>query len=470
MSKDMSSSLVIGSKGDRDTDTVDVNAFKYTDNNNIDKNESISENISENIKDFRSLGLCEEMCVACGSLGWITPTPIQREVLPHAFKGNDIIGLAETGSGKTGAFALPVIQSLLSETRRQWPYCVVLAPTRELCVQISQQFQALGASICLTVAVIVGGLDMVEQAIQLARRPHVVVASPGRLVDHIAKTKGFCLKSCRYLILDEADRLLSLDFEDEIAKVVEALPSARTSFLFSATMTSRVEKLQRACLRVSDTVRVEVGMKYTIPTSLKSYIWVVPHKDKVGALYMLLSHLRGSSSMVFVNTCVGCEKLTQTLDKLGVVCISLHGQLTQPHRLASLNQFKAGNFRVLCATEVGSRGLDIPSVDLVVNFDVPLSSKDYIHRVGRTARAGKSGKAFSLITQYDVYTWQRTEQALGLTIPAYTEIDLSKLVEVRAHVEGCVRAAESDIKEGNHKHKHPVSESITHTHTHTRTV
>ena len=227
---------------------------------------------------FKSLGVCDVLCEAAAALKWIAPTRIQRETLPHALAGRDVIGLAETGSGKTGAFAIPVLQALLESPARL--FCLALAPTRELAFQIAEQFEALGTSIGLKTAVIVGGVDMMTQAIALARKPHVIVGTPGRIVDHLTNTKGFSLRSVRYLVLDEADRMLSLDFEEAINTILAALPrEGRRTYLFSATMTSKVAKLQRASL--VDPVRIEVSDKYgTVSTLVQEFLFV-PAKYKV---------------------------------------------------------------------------------------------------------------------------------------------------------------------------------------------
>jgi len=232
---------------------------------------------------FESLGLVEELCSACKRMGYRTPTSIQQEAIPLALTGKDIIGLAQTGSGKTAAFALPILNDLV--TAKPTPksiFAVVIAPTRELVFQIHEQFEALGSEIGLRSVAIAGGIDMVSQAVALAKRPHVIVATPGRLVDHLEHTKGFSLRSAHYLILDEADRLLNMDFEKEINKVISVLPRDRRSYLFSATMTSKVRKLQRASL--ADPAKVEVSDKYsTVDTLVQNYIFL-PAKHKVRSL------------------------------------------------------------------------------------------------------------------------------------------------------------------------------------------
>lgn len=297
-------------------------------------------------------------------------------------------------------------------------YAVVLAPTRELAIQIEEQFEALGSVIGVKCAVVVGGVDMMAQAITLSRKPHIIVATPGRLVDHLENTKGFSLSKLKYLVLDEADRLLDLDFGPEIDKLLKVIPRERNTFLFSATMTTKVAKLQRASL--TDPVKVEVSSKYaTVSTLLQSYMFI-PAKLKDCYLTYLLNELSGSTAIVFVSTCANAQRIALLLRNLGFPAIPIHGQLTQAHRLGALNKFKGGDRNILIATDVASRGLDIPAVDVVINFDVPTHSKDYIHRVGRTARAGRSGKSITLVTQYDIELYQRIEELIGKKLDAYT--------------------------------------------------
>lgn len=210
---------------------------------------------------FESLGVTEVICEAIRAIGWSAPTEIQKGAIPEALQGKDVIGLAETGSGKTGAFAIPILQTLLENPQRL--YAVVLAPTRELAFQINEVFEALGAPMQLHCTCIVGGIDMMTQSVALAKRPHIIVATPGRLVDHLQNTKGFSLRGLKYLVLDEADRMLSMDFEEEINQILSVIPRERRTFLFSATMTSKVAKLQKASL--IDPVKVEVSNKFQTP-------------------------------------------------------------------------------------------------------------------------------------------------------------------------------------------------------------
>eukprot|EP00914_Ancora_sagittata_P033158 GHVO01066917.1.p1 GENE.GHVO01066917.1~~GHVO01066917.1.p1 ORF type:complete len:389 (+),score=57.58 GHVO01066917.1:26-1192(+) len=338
---------------------------------------------------FRTLGLCEEVCLSCDALGWKSPTLIQAKVMEHALAGRDLIGLAETGSGKTGAFMLPIVHKLLETPRRF--FALVLSPTRELCTQIAEVAAGIGATIGVEVATLIGGLDMVTQSLALSKKPHIIVGSPGRVIDHLDNTKGFSLKAIRFLVLDEADRLLSMDFEEAINTIIKTCPTDRQTFLFSATMTSKVSKLQRASLK--EPAKIEVNTKYTTVKGLKQSFKFIPQKFKYSYIYTLLSQFNACSSIIFSNTCIDAMKIAIMLRKLGLQAICLHGRMTQPQRMGALNAFKSTSKNILVATEVGSRGLDIPNVDMVVNFDVPMSSKDYVHRVGRTARAGKVGKS-----------------------------------------------------------------------------
>jgi len=299
---------------------------------------------------------------------------------------------------------------------------LVLAPTRELAFQISEAFEALGSLISVRCAVIVGGMDMVSQAIALGKKPHIVIATPGRLLDHLENTKGFSLRNLKYLVMDEADRLLDLDFGPILDKILKVLPRGeRRTYLFSATMTSKVESLQRASLSNPLRVAVSAGKYHTVATLLQSYAFL-PHKHKDLYLVYLLNEHAGHSAIVFTRTVNETQRLAILLRALGFAAIPLHGQLSQSARLGALGKFRARNREILVATDVASRGLDIPSVDIVLNFDLPPDSKTYIHRVGRTARAGKAGHAISLVTQYDVEVWMRIEAALGKKLPEYKSV------------------------------------------------
>lgn len=326
---------------------------------------------------------------------------------------------------------------------------LVLAPTRELAVQISDAFKALGSLINVRCAVLVGGLDMVSQQIELGKKPHIVVASPGRLVDHLENTKGFSLRGLKYLVMDEADRLLDLDFNSALDKVLKALPRERRTFLFSATISSKVESLQRASL--SNPVRVSVSSnKYqTVAQLLQSFIFM-PHKHKDTYLVYLMNEFKGQSAIVFTRTVNETQRLAILLRSLGFSAIPIHGQLSQSNRLGALSKFRSRSRDILVATDVAARGLDIPSVDIVLNYDLPPDSTTYIHRVGRTARAGKSGLAISLVTQYDVELWVRIEKVLGQKLKEHPTVK-DEVMVLSERVSEAQRQAIMEMKELHEK-------------------
>lgn len=361
-------------------------------------------------KTFADLGVVDSLCDACASLDFKIPTAIQAEAIPVALGGRDIIGLAETGSGKTAAFALPILQALLDKPQAM--FGLVLAPTRELAYQISQQFEALGSLINVRCAVIVGGMDMVPQSIALAKKPHIIVATPGRLLDHLENTKGFSLRQLKYLVMDEADRLLDLDFGPILDKILQVLPRERNTMLFSATMNTKLDNLTRAALQNPVRVSISSSSYQTVKNLLQRYLFI-PHKFKDIYLVAILNEFAGQTCILFTRTVHETQRLSFMLRALGRSAIPLHGQMPQSSRLGALNKFRSKARDILVATDVAARGLDIPSVDLVLNFDLPPDSKTYVHRVGRTARAGKSGVAVSVVTQYDIEVFQRIEKALG---------------------------------------------------------
>ncbi|CAO2822476.1 unnamed protein product [Amaranthus hypochondriacus] len=399
------------------------------------------------VKSFTELGVSEELIEACAALGWTTPTKIQSEVIPHALQGKDIIGLAQTGSGKTGAFALPIIQSLLNTNPPPPFFGCVLSPTRELAIQIAEQFEALGASIGLRTTTLVGGVDMNQQQIALAKRPHIIVSTPGRLMDHLTNTKGFSLRSLKYLVLDEADRLLNEDFEKALDDILKVIPLERRTYLFSATMTKKVKKLQRACLR--NPVKIEAASKYSTVDTLKQQYLFVPAKYKECYLVYILMEMSGSA-MVFTRTCSATLILSVMLRNLGLRAVPINGRMTQAKRLGALNKFKAGECNILICTDVASRGLDIRSVDMVINFDIPANSKDYIHRVGRTARAGRSGVSISLVNQYELEYFIHIENLIGKKLPKHPAEEEEVLIMLE-RVSEAKRIANMKTKESGQK-------------------
>lgn len=394
---------------------------------------------------FQELGIIDSLCEACETLGYTKPTPIQTEAIPPALQGRDIIGLAETGSGKTAAFALPMLQALMKNP--QPFFGLILAPTRELADQIKKAYQALGSVINVQVALLVGGLDMMPQSIALAKKPHIIVATPGRLLDHLENTKGFSLRKLKALVLDEADRMLDLDFQAILDKILRVLPrDTRRTSLFSATISGKVESLQRASLR--NPLKVSVSAPTNTVATLKQSFIFFPQKDKDSYLVHVANANHGRSTIIFTRTVNETQRIAYLLRALGFQAIPLHGQLSQNSRLGALNKFRSQGRNILVATDVAARGLDIQGVDVVINFDLPGDSKTYIHRVGRTARAGRSGKAISLVTQYDVELWQRIEHALGKKLPD-EKIDREEIMVLGERVNDAQRVAIKQMKDAH---------------------
>ncbi|KAJ7542832.1 hypothetical protein O6H91_09G014300 [Diphasiastrum complanatum] len=372
---------------------------------------------------FEELGVAEWLVGACKELGMRKPTPVQQACVPQILKGKNVLGMAETGSGKTAAFALPILHKLA-----EVPYgifALVLTPTRELAFQICDQFKALGSGMHLRCAVVVGGMDMTTQAQVLMQRPHVVVATPGRIKQHLLHDPDIAaaFSKTKFLVLDEADRLLDVGFEDELRVVLSSISSKRQTLLFSATMTGDLKALHE--LFGGDAFFYQAYEGFQTVESLQQNYVFVPANVKVVYMAHIMSTLEERnirSAIIFASKCRTCHLLSLVMEELGVETVSLHSMKSQPQRLASLNRFKSGQVAILIATDVASRGLDIPTVDLVLNYDVPRFTRDYVHRVGRTARAGRGGTAISLVTQYDVELVHDIENFLGRQLEEF-ELD-----------------------------------------------
>lgn len=361
---------------------------------------------------WTELGLSPWLANTCIEMGLKRPTPIQTDCIGPVLRGQDVLGSAATGSGKTAAFALPIIQALSED-----PYgvfAVVLSPARELASQIADQFTALGVRMPVRVSVVVGGVDMMRQALELAQRPHIVIGTPGRLVDHLRSsgTAVTMLKS-RFLVIDEADRLLELGFADDLRAVLEHMPARRQTLLFSATMSGALKKLQGLALTAPHVA--DLAASERVPSTCTLEYVFIPSNVRDLYLVFLLRSLREAkqSAIVFTSTCRACEVLACTLRALGVDCAPLHSQQSQAHRLAAIGRFKQGSLSTLVATDVAARGIDIPQVGAVINHNVPAMPRDFIHRCGRTARAGRTGRTVTLVSQYDVEVLMAIEEHIG---------------------------------------------------------
>ncbi|KAI7816232.1 P-loop containing nucleoside triphosphate hydrolase protein [Gamsiella multidivaricata] len=398
---------------------------------------------------FSQLGLTSWLVNALKAMSITSPSEIQTKCIPEILAGKDVIGGAKTGSGKTAAFALPILQKLSED-----PYgvfAVVLTPTRELAFQIAEQFNVLGKTINLKDVVVVGGLDMMTQAIALSKRPHIIIATPGRLRDHINSSKdAMHLSKVKFLVLDEADRLLTETFADDLGGILEALPKKRQTLLFTATMTDAVLELanpssEEANGKPSNTPAPFVYQcktaVSTVSTLAQSYIFIPSQLRETYLAYLLRSEsFDKKSTIIFCGRCRTAETIRLMLRELGIACTALHSEMSQQERLNSLAKFRGGITTVLIATDVGSRGLDIPSVMLVLNYDIPRDPTDYIHRVGRTARAGRGGQAISIVTERDIALVQDIEARINKTMDEYP-VPENKALELLTEVTSAKRAA-----------------------------
>nr|GMC65396.1 DEAD-box ATP-dependent RNA helicase 36 [Ipomoea batatas] len=363
---------------------------------------------------FSDLGLAEWALQTCKELGMKKPTPVQRHCIPRILAGQDVLGIAQTGSGKTAAFALPLLHLLAQD-----PYGVfalVVTPTRELAYQLAEQFRALGSCLNLRCVEVVGGMDSINQAKTLMRRPHVVIATPGRIKTLLQQNPDIpsIFSKTKFLVLDEADRVLDVGFEEELKVIFQCLPKNRQTLLFSATMTSELQTLLE--LSVNKAYFYEAYEGFKTVESLKQQYLLTPSNIKEVSLYCVLSKMEDMgirSAIVFVSTCRTCHFLSLLLEELDLEAAALHSFKSQSLRLSALHKFKSGKVPILLATDVASRGLDIPTVDLVINYDLPRYPRDYVHRVGRTARAGRGGLAAKRLIVYDVELLHEIEAVLG---------------------------------------------------------
>ncbi len=346
---------------------------------------------------FSKLGLSGTACASLARLGYETPTPIQTKAIPLVLTGVDLLARAQTGTGKTAAFGLPMIDRLLAPAAaagRNTPRALVLVPTRELAVQVHQSLSAYAATTRLRVVAILGGVGMAGQIQALRRGADIVVATPGRLIDHMQR-RTVDLSATEVLILDEADRMLDMGFLPALRRVVAALPRRRQTLLFSATLSEAVFRLSSEFTR--DAVRIDVSAQQVVPATVIHHVHLVAVERKRDVLTHILTQHGAGQALVFCKTKRGANRVGEDLGQRGIRTGVIHGNKSQNARSRALDDFKTGRVRVLVATDIAARGLDIAHLPLVVNFELPLVAEDYVHRVGRTGRAGQHGRAVSLV-------------------------------------------------------------------------
>jgi superfamily II DNA/RNA helicase len=359
--------------------------------------------------DFDHFGLDPLLLAAIKAMGYATPTPIQSKAIPVVLKGGDVMGAAQTGTGKTAGFGLPLLQRLLPHANpsmspaRHPVRGLILAPTRELADQVADNLKQYASKTALRVTCVYGGVDMDPQTEALRKGAEVVIATPGRLLDHIQQ-KNTSLGQVQIVVLDEADRMLDMGFLPDISRILNLLPKERQSLMFSATFSEEIKKLAANFLRAP--VLIEVARRNATAELITQEVFKVHESEKTDALLQLL-RTRGEGGgrltqvLVFVNAKIECRRLARQLQKAGVNADAIHGDKTQDERMKALDGFKRGEIEVLVATDVAARGLDIVELPVVINYDVPFGAEDYVHRIGRTGRAGARGLAIMLATGAD---------------------------------------------------------------------
>ncbi|HLD25456.1 MAG TPA: DEAD/DEAH box helicase [Candidatus Andersenbacteria bacterium] len=338
---------------------------------------------------FSSLGLSPKLLAILAKLHFTTPTPIQAQAIPVASRGEDIIGIAQTGTGKTLAFALPLITRIAQHKRQG----LVLVPTRELAEQVAESFQQVGRTLNLRLALLIGGAPMGRQVRDIQRKPHVIIGTPGRINDHLERGT-LKLHGVGGLVLDEADRMLDMGFAPQIKKIVRHVPATRQTMLFSATMPTAIVRLAAAYMKKP--VRVEVTPPGTVVAKVSQELFIVQRDQKNRLLDKLLTECSGTV-LVFSRTKYGAKKICRAMRSANHAVAEIHSNLSPAQRRRALAGFKTGTYRVLVATDIASRGIDVSDIELVVNYDLPDQLEDYVHRIGRTGRAGKAGRAISFV-------------------------------------------------------------------------
>lgn len=382
---------------------------------------------------FEDFGLSDTILQALAEQGYTHPTPIQVEAIPIVLQGRDVMGAAQTGTGKTAGFSLPIIQLLLAHANasaspaRHPVRALILTPTRELADQVAENVKAYSRYTTLRSTVIFGGMDMGPQTAVLRSGVEIVIATPGRLLDHVQQ-KTVNLSQTQILVMDEADRMLDMGFLPDLQRIINLLPQQRQNLMFSATFSPEIKKLAASFLQ--DPITIEVARSNATADNVTQVLYKIEEDLKYEAVSYIIRERDLKQVIVFSNTKIGASRLARHLEKEGVKASAIHGDKTQNERMAALEAFKQGGIEVLVATDVAARGLDIAELPCVINFDLPYNAEDYVHRIGRTGRAGASGDAISLYTQKDASLLIDIEKLIKHSIPC---IELVGFMSQRSH-------------------------------------
>lgn len=366
--------------------------------------------------EFKKFDLHPDVAAGVTDAGYITPTPIQSQAIPHVMAGRDVMGLAQTGTGKTAAFVLPILHRLMQGGRRH-VRALIIAPTRELAEQIHEAIGGLGKQTRLKSVTVYGGVGYNPQVEKLRRGAEIVVACPGRLLDHIGQ-RTIDLSKIEVLVLDEADRMFDMGFLPDIRKILQQIPKGRQTLLFSATMPAEIRSLANDVLNKPVVVRMDDVGEPAVTVSHALY--PVAQHLKTPLLVELLRHTDTDSVLIFTRTKHRAKRVAEQLAKIGHKATSLQGNLSQARRQSAMSGFRSGEFRIMVATDIAARGIDVTRISHVINYDIPNSSEDYVHRIGRTGRAAKSGDAFTLVTSEDRDTVRDIERVMGSPIERRT--------------------------------------------------
>jgi superfamily II DNA/RNA helicase len=368
---------------------------------------------------FEDFGLSPDILCALADQGYVHPTPIQAQAIPIVLQGRDVMGAAQTGTGKTAGFSLPIIQLLLAHASssaspaRHPVRALILTPTRELADQVADNVKAYSRHTPLRSTVVFGGMDMAPQTAALRAGVEILIATPGRLLDHVQQ-KTLNLSQTQILVMDEADRMLDMGFLPDLQRIINLLPKERQNLMFSATFSPEIKKLANSFLK--NPVTIEVARSNATADNVTQVLYKVDEEAKRDAIAHIIRARDLKQVLVFSNTKIGASRLSRHLEKEGVKAAAIHGDKTQGERMAALESFKQGGIEVLVATDVAARGLDIAELPCVINFDLPYNAEDYVHRIGRTGRAGASGDAISLYTDKDARLLADIEKLIKQTI------------------------------------------------------
>ena len=386
----------------------------------------MNQRTNENTKNgFYGLGIAPALLEILARLKFTTPTPIQERAIPVAVEGKDLIGIAQTGTGKTLAFGVPMIQRI-AQTKTKG---LILLPTRELALQVDDALRQTGESLGLKTAVLIGGASMRPQIDALRRNPHIIIGTPGRIIDHLEQ-KTLFLEGIAILVLDEADRMLDMGFLPQIKQILNKVPKARQTMLFSATMPDDIVRIATEHMKLP--FRVEIARSGTAAERVEQELFIVKKEDKNKLLAKLLSEYRGSV-LIFSRTKYGARKICQAVRNMGHRAAEIHSNRSLVQRREALDGFKSGRYRVLVATDIASRGIDVVGIELVLNYDLPDDPGDYVHRIGRTGRAGAPGKAISFATPDQKSAVRDIERLLrtAIAVSRHPEFSEEKFIEYK---------------------------------------